>query len=335
MITAEQIDYQNPPDADHNWVETYLIPIVIPDEHIYALVYVCARPAMGVMSNQVMVCGALSDNRSDLLHYNDNQHLPAPKKFSELSSPIGLSIRATDAPRNFRIDYQGFDGTEIHVDWEGLMDPFDIHDPNHSPQAGRVEDMHADIDTGKKHLAGHFDLTGRATGTLTVRGRTFKVDSIERMDHSWGPRDPMVIKNMYIVSATFGPDLAFHMICPWNPDLKGAEQFQLTHGYVLDQGKVYGLTSELTMTSNHHGLMCTGLQMTVKDTRGKRFHLRATADVGAPWSPYPSAITFNSMMRWSYGDRDGYGVVLPNYNLPYLNQRRGRFYTDPSPTVWV
>ena len=30
MITAEQIDYQNPPDADHNWVETYLIPIVIP-----------------------------------------------------------------------------------------------------------------------------------------------------------------------------------------------------------------------------------------------------------------------------------------------------------------
>ena len=335
MITAEQIDYQNPPDADHNWVETYLIPIVIPEEHIYALVYVCARPAMGVMSNQIMVCGALSDNRSDLLHYNDNQHLPAPKKFSELSSPIGLSIRATSAPRNFRIDYEGFDGTEIHVDWEGLMDPFDIHDPAHSPQAGRVEDMHADIDTGKKHKAGHFDLTGRATGTLKVRGRTFKVDSIERMDHSWGPRDPMVIKNMYIVSATFGADLAFHMICPWNPDLTGADQFKLTHGYVLQDGKVHGLTSEVTMTSSHHGLMCTGLQMTVKDTRGKSFHLRATADVGAPWSPYPSAITYNSMMRWSYGEREGYGVVLPNYNLPYLNQRRGRFYSDPSPSVWV
>lgn len=335
MIKPEQIDYQNPPDADHDWVETYLIPIVIPKEHIYALVYVCARPVMGVMSNQIMVCGALSDNRSDLLHYNDNQHLPTPKKFSQLTSPIGLSITATRAPRDFRIDYKGFDGTEIHVDWEGLMDPFDIHDPNHSPQAGRVEDMHADIDARKKHKAGHFDLTGRARGTLTVRGRTFEVDGIERMDHSWGPRDPMVIKNMYIVSATFGEDLAFHMICPWNPDLKGSAQFQLTHGYVLDKGEVFGLTSELEMTSTHHGLMCTGLQMKVKDIRGKTYNLRATADIGAPWMPYPSAITFNSMMRWSYGDRDGYGVVLPNYNLPYLNQKRGRFYDDPAPAVWV
>ena len=335
MITPQQIDYQNTADADYTWVETYLIPIVIPQEHIYALVYVCARPVLGVMSNQIMVCGALSDNRSDLLHYNDNQHLPAPAKFSDFSSPIGLRIKATAAPRNFRVDYVGFDGTEIHVDWEGLMDPFDIHDPKHSPQAGAVEDMHADIEVGKKHKAGHFDLTGHCTGTLTVRGKTFPVDSIERMDHSWGPRDPMGIKNMYIVSATFGADLAFHMICPWNPDLKGADQFQLTHGYVLDKGEVHGLTSKVTMTSVHHGLMCTSLRMQVEDRRGKTYTLNATADVGAPWSPYPSAITFNSLMRWTCGDREGYGVVLPNYNLPYLNQRRGRFHTDPSPAVWV
>ena len=335
MITARQIDYQTPPDADHTWVETYLIPIVVPEAHLYALVYVCARPVLGVMSNQVMVCGALSDNRSDLLHYNDNQHLPAPATFSDLSSPMGLRIRAVRPPRDFRIDYVGFDGTEIHVDWQGLMDPFDIHDPRHSPQAGAVEDMHADIEVGRRHKAGHFDLTGRATGTLKLRGRTYAVDSIERMDHSWGPRDPMGIKNMYIVSATFGADLAFHMICPWDPDKKGAEQFQLTHGYVLDQGQVHGLTSRMTMTSVHHGLMCTGLRMQVEDVRGKTFDLNATADIGAPWSPYPSAITFNSLMRWTHGDRQGYGVVLPNYSLPYLNRKRGRFFDDPPPAVWV
>jgi hypothetical protein len=335
MIEAWQVDYQNPPEADHNWVETYLIPIVIPEEHIYALVYVCARPGIGVMSNQVFICGALSDNKSDLLHYNDNQHLPAPEKFTDWTSPIGLSIRYLDAPKHFRVDYDGFDDTQIHVEWQGLMDPFDIHDPNHSPQAGSVEDMHADIDTGAKSAYGHFDMTGRMTGTLKVRGREFAVDAVERMDHSWGPRDPMVIKNMYIVSATFGEDLAFHMICPWNPDKPGTEAFQLTHGYVLENGEVYGLTSDVTMTSTHHGLMCTGLQMTVKDVRGKEFVLEATADVGAPWSPYPSAITYNSMMRWSLGGRPGYGVVLPNYNLTYLNRARGRFYTDPSPAVWV
>ncbi len=335
MIRADQIDYQNPPNADHTWVETLLFPVVVPEAHLYALIYVCARPALGVMANQVMVCGALSDNRSDLLHYNDNQHMPAPKKFSEWTSPIGLSIRAVRPPKDFRIDYVGYDGTEIHIDWRGLMDPFDIHDPAHSPQAGRVEDMHTDSDTLKKHQSGHFDLTGRTTGTMIVRGKTFAVNSVERMDHSWGPRDPMVIKNMYILSATFGDDLAFHMICPWNPEAIGAEQFQLTHGYVLDQGKVYGLTSQATITSTHHGLMLTGVEMTVHDTRGNQYRLRATADIGAPWVPYPSAIIYNAMMRWSYGEREGYGVVMKNYSLPYLNRKRGRFYDDPSPVVIV
>jgi hypothetical protein len=323
MISAAQIDYQNPPDTDHNWVETLLFPVVIPQEHIYALIYVCARPTMGVMANQVMVHGCLSDNRFDLLHYNDN--LPAPQRFSQWTSAIGLSVRATHAPRDFRVDYSGFDGTQIHVDWRGLMDPFDIHDPSHSPQAGKAEEMHADVATGKK---GHFDMTGRVTGTLTVRGKTFAVDSIERMDHSWGPRDPMTIKNMFIVSATFGDDLAFHMICPWNPDLAGAAQFALSHGYVLEGGKVYGLTSEATITATHRGLICTGVDMTVNDVRGKSYQLRGTVDVGAPWIPYPSSVIFNALMRWSCAGRDGYGVVMKCYSLPFLNQRRGRFWGE-------
>ena len=335
MITRNRSTSRRPRCGPPGRVETYLIPVVVPEEHIYALIYVCVRPGLGVMSNQVFVSGCLSDNKSDLLHYNDNQHLPGPASLMEISSPMGLDITATKPPREYRIDYSAADGTEIHVDWVGLMDPFDIHDPAHSPQAGRVEDMHADIETGQRHSAGHFDLTGHITGTLKVRGREFVVDSVERMDHSWGPRDPMAIKNMYIVSASFGTDLAYHMICPWDPGEKGADQFRLTHGYVLEDGVMYGLTDEATITSTHFGLVCTSLRMEVNDVRGKTHHLEATADVGAPWSPYPSAITYNSMMRWRQGDRDGYGVVLPNYSLPYLNEHRGRFFDDPPPTVWV
>jgi hypothetical protein len=70
--------------------------------------------------------------------------------------------------------------------------------------------------------------------------------------------------------------------------------------------------------------MCTGLHMEVEDRRGKTWTLNATADVGAPWSPYPSAITFNSLMRWTLRRPRWLRRRLPNYNLPYLNQRRGR-----------
>lgn len=340
MINHEHFEYQNPPHADENWVESFVFPVVVPEESIYTLIYVCVRPTLGVMANQVMISGALTDTRAELLHYNDNQHLPAPEKLSRLTSSFGLDINVVDAPRDFHIDYVGYDDTEIHVDWRGIMDPFDIHDPNHSPQAGRVKDVHIEVDSPRgtqqpdapRHY-GHLDMTGQITGTLKVKGREFSVDAIERMDHSWGPRNPMRLKSMYIVSATFGPDLAFHMICPWDPSTPGEGEFEITHGYVLEDGVVYGLTDELVMTSVNHGLVCASIDMTVTDIRGKKHHLRGSADVGAPWYPYPSVISYNALMSWSLGDRVGYGVVMPNHSVPTIIRERGRFKHDPLPRI--
>src|SRR3954470_20792584 len=101
MITSKHFEYQNPPDADHLWVETMLFPIVVPEEHLYALVYLNIRPALGVMWNQVMICGTLTESRSDLLHYNENHFLPAPNTLSDIESPFGLKIRGIDLPKAF------------------------------------------------------------------------------------------------------------------------------------------------------------------------------------------------------------------------------------------
>ncbi|HEY5852632.1 MAG TPA: hypothetical protein VIW24_00930 [Aldersonia sp.] len=336
-FTAEHFEYQNPPDADHLWVETILFPIVVPEAHLYALIYTNVRPTLGVMWNQVMVCGTLTDTRAELLHYNENPHLPAPARFTEITSPLGLTINTIDAPCKFRIDYVAEDGTEIHVDWVNLMDPFDIHDPAHSPQAGTALDIHADITAGgHAKPVGHADATGRATGTMIVRGREYVVDSIERMDRSWGERDPMKAgKPNHVVSATFGEDLAFHMICPWAPEVEAPNAFQLSHGYVLDGGEVYGLTDDLEMTSTHVGMVCTGIDMTVKDVRGRRFHLQARPDIGAPWIAAPTAMVHNAMMRWTCDGRDGYGVVMSTWHLTELNRSFGRFHTQSSGLVRV
>ncbi|MEC7762133.1 MAG: hypothetical protein VX874_09530 [Pseudomonadota bacterium] len=334
MFTNDQVNYQMPADAHHSWVETWQFPIVIPEENIHALVYVAARPKFGVSAFQIMVCGSLIDSRAELLHLYDNQHLPMPEDFSDFTSESGLSFKVLKAPRDYRLDYVGTDGTEIHVDWLGLMDPFDIHDPDHSPQARSVEDLHGDIDATGKHDAGHMDMTGRIRGTMTVRGKTYEVDSIERMDRSWGPRNPTIIRNMYIVSATIDENLAFHMICPWDPDKPQGDQFQLTHGYVLDHGEVYGLTTDLEMRVQHMGAICSSLEMTVTDTRGKSYDLMATANVGCPWHPYPSALTHNGLMTWHHAGKRGYGIVLANYCVPWLNQRQGRVAGGLDPKIW-
>lgn len=334
-FTAADFEYRAPADADHLWVETILFPVCVPEEHLYALVYVNVRPELGVMWNQVMVCGSLTDTRAELLHYAENPHLPAPERFSDIRSPLGLTVAAVDPPRRFRVDYAAEDGTEIHVDWENLMEPFDIHDPAHSPQAGRAFDIHADVESGAAPKpVGHADMTGRCTGTITVRGKTFAVDSVERMDRSWGERDPMKAgKPNHIVSATFGPDLAFHMICPWDPSRTGPGAFTLSHGYVLEDGEVFGLTDELEMTSVDNGLICGGLEMRVRDVRGRSFRLRAVPDVGAPWIAAPTAVVHNAMMRWFTGDREGYGVVMRTFFLPDLNHRFGRFHSEPAQPI--
>lgn len=335
MITAKHFEYQAPTNADHLWLESLLFEIVEPQENLYALVYLNIRPGLGVMWNQVMVCGTLTESRSDLLHYNENHFLPAPARLSDIDSPFGLKIRGVDLPRNFAIDYEHEDGTAIHVTWNGLMPPFDTHDPECSPQAGRATDVHADKELQHADQSGHLDMSGRVSGTMTVRGRTFEVNSISRMDHSWGPRDPMKVKNMFIVSASFEPDLAFHMICPWNPDAQGAEAFELAHGYVMDGGKVYGLTADAVITAQHHGLMCAGLQMSVTDVRGTKHELTASPGIGAPWIAGPNAITHNAMMNWTYQGRAGYGVVMKNHSLQHLTQKRGRFLDGQTAAIYV
>jgi hypothetical protein len=171
---------------------------------------------------------------------------------------------------------------------------------------------------------------------MVVRGREYVVDSIERMDRSWGPRDPMKAgKPNHIVSATFGEDLAFHMICPWNPEVASPDAFQLSHGYVMENGEVYGLTDELEMTSTHLGMVCTGIDMTVTDVRGKKFRLQATPNVGAPWIAAPTAMVHNALMRWTCADRDGYGVVMSTRHLSELNRNFGRFQADTRGLVSV
>jgi hypothetical protein len=323
MITERDVEFHTPPGADHRWAETYIFPIAIPEEHILVMVYVAARPTLGVMLNDVYVYGTLTDNRAELMYVDSQVHLPAPERFSRIDSPSGLSVHAVKPPREFRIDYVGFDDTEIHVDWIGIMDPFDVHDIKHTPHATGTHDERMAKSGLARAWNGHFDMTGRVTGTVRVRGKEFKVDSLERMDHSWGERGENDLPAMDSISAQFDEKLAFHLITHVDLEAPSGKDQRLAHGYVLEDGVQYGVVT-LDITSVRLGVTITSMRMTVTDTRGKVFRLDAMADVGAPWNIYGTTC-YTALMRWTLGDRDGYGVVmevLPIKTLTRLRQRR-------------
>jgi hypothetical protein len=326
MITASDVEYHTPPDADHRWAETYIFPIAIPEEHLLVMVYVAARPTLGVMLNDVYVYGTLTDNRAELLYVDSQVHLPAPARFSDISSPSGLRIRAVEPPREFRIDYVGFDDTEIHVDWNGIMDPFDVHDLKHTPHATGTHEEKMARSGLARAWNGHFDMTGRVTGTVRVRGREYRVDSLERMDHSWGERGENDLPAMDSISAQFDEKLAFHLITHVDLEAPSGRDQRLAHGYVLEDGRQYGVVS-LDITSVRLGVTLTSMQMTVTDVRGKVYRLNAMADVGAPWNIYGTTC-YTALMRWTLGEREGYGVVMEVLPIKTLTRLRGRRAAD-------
>jgi len=326
MITASDLEYHTPPNANYKWAETYIFPIAIPEEHLLVMVYVAARPVLGVMLNEIYFIGSLTDNRAELLYVDSQVHLPAPERFSNIDSPSGLKIRSVKPPREFRIDYEGYDNTEIHVDWNGIMNPFDIHDPAHTPHAVGTEEEKIANSGCAKAWKGHFDMTGRVTGTVKVRGKEFNVNSLERMDHSWGERGELELPAMDSISAQFDENLAFHLITHVDLDAPNGQDQKLAHGYVLEDGTQYGVM-ELDIASTRLGSTITSMQLKVTDVRGKVYQLSAMADVGAPWNIYATTC-YTALMRWILGDRVGYGVVMEVLPIPATTQRRGRRWND-------
>ena len=327
MIKPEDIEFHTPANADYLYAETNYFGFTIPEERLMGSVYVVNRKGLGVTSADVVIFGSLADCRSESLYIDNRQHLPAPERLSDCKLASGLEVKAFN-PRDYRVKYTGFEDTALHFDFKGIMEPFDIHDPNHSPMVSRESyDRHADSGFGSGY-GGHFDLTGHLTGSLRLRGKEYKIDCIETMDHSWGPRPEIDMPPIGWMHAHFGKDLVIHWIHACDFSKPVGCQIKLAHGYVVENGEVYGLTS-LNARIVRSGVVTTGFEVMATDKRGKTWNLFGTAEVGSPWICYISTAVYVAMVRWSLPDgRVGYGITQENQSLQGLVRARGKRWTD-------
>ncbi|WP_293372376.1 hypothetical protein [Nevskia sp.] len=333
MIKPEDIDYHIPADSDYRYAETNYFVAYIPEERILATFYTLTRKAIGVCLVDVAIFGCLSDTRSEMLYLDTQQQLPAPERLSRFETPNGLKVTAEDL-RHCQLDYVGFDDTEAHLAFAGLTEPFDIHDPTHSPKAV-PHDAHARTEgSGLGAAYGHhFDMSCRVTGTLKVRGKTYRVDCVSTMDHSWGPRCEVGLKSMGWMNAHFGPDYALHWINSLDLTQPAGKQEALAHGYAVENGQFYGL-KDLQMRSNRLGAVNVGIDLVVTDVRDKQHRLYGTAIVGAPWSCYTGVMLQVAMTRWITSEgRIGYGLNMENYPLDLMARLRGRRGDAPATRI--
>ncbi len=329
MITQEDIEYHIPANIDYKFAETNYFIVVIPEERILATFYTVTRNAVGVCLVDVAIYGCLSDNRGEMLYLDTQQGLPAPARLSRFETPNGLKVFAHN-PRDYTLDYVGFDNTEAHLEVRGLTEPFDINDPKHSPKAVEGEEAKIEASGLGSAYRNHFDMPCKVTGTLKVRGKTYKVDCVSTMDHSWGERCEVGLRSMGWMNANFGEDYGLHWINSVDFTQPADRNMALAHGYVFENGELYGL-ADMKISANRLGAISVALDVEATDVRGKKHVLYGTPLVGAPWSCYTSVMIYVAMSRWiTDSGRIGYGLNMENYPLDMMARQRGRQWYQPT-----
>lgn len=320
MIRAADVGYHTPANVAYDWAETAWFSIYIPEANLAVWTYLVARPGVGAMVCDIEAIDHIGRISLEAVYADFQQHLPIPEKFDDFTLPNGFSLKAVgNKPRDYRIDYVGVDDTELHWDVHGVMEPFDIHDPTMDPLAS-----HDPSASGfGAAYANHFDMTAHVTGTAKIRGKSYAVDCVTTMDHSWGPRGERGMRPMGWINANFSPDCAFQTIWTFNPLATGWDQFTLAHGYALIDGEVRGLTGGRIRAArpSDKGVFPLGYEATLIDAQGREYVLHGHVVAQHPWACYSCSMPIMSLVRWQFNGLEGYGQAQENWPLDSLTGR--------------
>ena len=315
MIKPEDCEFHFTPDSHWQWVETIALPFAIPEHNINAVIYVVTRPMLGVCMADITIMDRITDLWEDQLYIDNQQHMPCPKSLADFTLPNGLSIKAVEPLKHYRVVYEGIDDTRLSLDYIALHEPYDINDPAMDPMAAaRVGPA---WDTS---WSGHYEVTYRITGELVVRGVRYAVDCVDTGDRSWGPRPERDNSAVIWWHASFGEALTIHMFTGHDIATRNAIGPHIS-GYVLEDGKVFGLTAS-SGTQEYRKAVPMGGAISVTDVRGKTFDMTFSTVNSCYWAPYTSNTYLQSSMRVVCDGRIGNGVQQLGLSRAYLTRHR-------------
>lgn len=332
MITPEDADF-HPRDADdRTWVETTALIFSVPEAGILGNAYVQARPNMGVAISSIAV-GQGFCRQPYLIDFVDPQvHLPCPDNFLDFSLENGLTVKATNAPGDYRFTFEDqFGACRFDLDYRAVMQPFDAHDPSHNPLLG-AGGQHSK--RGDTWATGHYETKGHITGELYLRGTTYEVDCYEEMDHSWGPRAERGSVEQSWTHINFGDDFGAFVCTDITLRSDGSVQYDdARFGYILEDGEVHGIV-HAKVESESTDLLGYANHIVLTDVRGKTFEFFGSAVAGHPWYSYnPNRVAFQSLFRYQYGNRIGYGEGGNIFGMNVLGERLSSHGRTPTITT--
>jgi len=172
---------------------------------------------------------------------------------------------------------------------------------------------------------GHFELKGHITGSLELRGKKYKVDCYDGTDHSWGPRAEVSARAESYLSVAFGEDFGMQLSVPLRIERGRVSSDPARFGFVVEHGKIYGIVEATVQTPERDNMI--GMRQIIRavDVRGQEHVLEGTAIAGYPYSTFnPAYVMFQSLYRYEYRGRIGYGQTGDIFGTDYIADRMSR-----------
>jgi hypothetical protein len=334
LISPSDSSYHPSDPSNWRWTETTPLIFHVAEAGILGNLYVAARPNIGVALSAVAVAQGFCTQAYEIDFSDAQMHLPCPEDFTKYTLENGLSVEVVRPPRDYRFTYEyKLGGCSFDLNFRALHEPFDAVDPKQNPALNdpkvhtfdeRLGDQWGNPNTDARYPAGHYEMMGHVTGELELRGKRYKVDSYDVMDHSWGRRTETSKRAVSFLSAVFGDDYGIHLAVPMDvrAGQKVYEGFRL--GYVMENGELFGITGA-TVESSSSDMLPMSSHVVATDIRGKKHELFGAAIAGHPWYNFnPSHVCFQSLMRWHTGNRIGYSEMGDIFGLEFLAERLSR-----------
>jgi hypothetical protein len=326
MIHDSDAEFHEPPKGEPMWAETNYFGFEVPEVPLHVGLYSLFRPNLGVVNSAVFVNSRKVTAGWEVDYWDHRAYLPlGGQKLTNFELNNGLKVVCKNPNQVWDIRFDKPGVLSIDVRFEALMPPFDIHDPVMDPRAKRSG---ADLSAGALWAGGHFDMTGKVTGEMTINGVTHKVDWMSTMDHSWGVRGEYQLGTMTWLQAHFSHDLAVHSMFQFDPTVPPGKPLalDLTHGYIMQNGAAVGL-KEGTGITERSGLYPAKITLDLVDANDRKWHLEAESQTQFPCEYWPGSMSFMVLAKWAMNGKSGYGTSTDFYDYAHFT----RLFVDTKP----
>ena len=298
--------------------ETQYLGFSIPEEQIHCLCYMWHHVNLGVVTGGVWVWQGVTRHNFqsqifDFSTYESDSCLA--NDLHEYKLACGYHVQTLEPLKHHRIRYS---------------DP--VHD-NHLDVELRAVTPAALLASGL-----HLEQGMKTDGTLTLRGREYKVDGYTVRDRSWGalrPEHHQDLPPMSWMNCTFGEDFAFgawaYDSLDTDPEWKGVlelpESGNCPGGWIWDDGKFDAIVSARKRTErDFDSLYPTSGEMTLTTASGRDYDFTATMSSGGNWRTWMNFDAAYCTTRWECDGRVSDGDWQEAQYREYIR----RFMGNPS-----